>query len=134
MFFELFQFLIKNAANPLSVYGLNMRTTSSLESLNSVLGRLLCRRPNIYKFIEGIKVHEFAKVKELIQTDLLAEEDVATKRKTRKRKSDQDRDDKIKRVTEELDQNKITPDEFLEAFSKNEISLPESGRLFLSKK
>lgn len=58
---------LKNEENPLSVYGLNMRTTSSLESLNSVLGRLIPKRPNIFKFVDGIKIHEFTKHRELLE-------------------------------------------------------------------
>lgn len=105
-----------------------MRTTSSLESINSVLGRLFLRRPNIYKFIDGIKIHEFAKYRELLE--LSAEKEDAPKRQTRKRKSDQERDDKIKRATEDLTTKAITTSQFLETFSKDGSLLPKNGNIF----
>lgn len=105
-----------------------MRTTSSLESLNSVLGRLLPRRPNLYKFVDGLKIHDFAKYKELME--LSAEKEDEPKQ-TQKRKSDQERDDKIKQATEKLTKKAITTSEFLEIFSKAENLIPKSGNSFL---
>lgn len=64
---SLFILFLKNDENPLSVFGLNMRTTSSLESLNSLLGQLIPTRPNIFKFVDGIKIHEFTKHRELLE-------------------------------------------------------------------
>lgn len=102
-----------------------MRTTSSLESMNSVLGRFFLRRPNIYKFIDGLKIYEFAKYKQLLE--LSVENEDARKRKTRKRKRDQERDDKIKRVTEDLIKRKINTSQFLEKFSTDGSLLPKEG-------
>lgn len=106
----------------MSVFELNMRTTSSLESLNSVLGRLIPHKPNIFKFVDGIRIHEFAKCEELLQLD--ASEKA---RPARKRKRDQERDDRIKRVTQNLVDKRITTSMFLETFSVTENSLPHSG-------
>lgn len=125
--YQIVIFFEQNAKNPLSVFGLNMRTTSSLESLNAVLGRLLPRHPNIYKFVDGIKIHEFSKYNELLQLSSMKEN--ATKL-SRKRKRDQERDDKIKKATQELTEKKISTSEFLETFSNNENLLPNSGKLF----
>lgn len=102
-----------------------MRTTSSLESINSVLGRFFLRRPNIYKFIDGLKIYEFAKYKEMLE--LSTENEDSTKRMTRKRKSDQERDEKIKRATEELISENITTSQFLGSFSKDGRLLPNNG-------
>lgn len=104
-----------------------MRTTSSLESLNSVLGRLIPHKPNIFKFFDGIRIHEFAKYQELLQLDTLETESGPT----RKRKRDQERDDRIKQVTQDLVDEKITTRMFLETFSMAENSLPHSGNFFI---
>lgn len=125
---EFFSFLIcvlffQNEKNPLSVFGLNMRTTSSMESLNSVLGRLIPKHPNIFKFIDGIKLHEFAKFRELLELS----NNCPAKQLKRKKKIDEEREAKIKRTTDELLLENITPSEFLDAFSLDHTMLPHSG-------
>lgn len=100
-----------------------MRTTSSLESLNSVLGRLIPKQPNIFKFIDGIKLHEFAKHRELLE--LLF--NCPKKQLKRKKEIDEKRDAKIKRTTEQLVNNEISPSEFLDVFSSDQTLLPKSG-------
>lgn len=103
-----------------------MRTTSSMESLNSVLGRMIPKHPNIFKFIDGIKLHEFAKSRDLMELSFNCPE----KKLKRKRKIDEEREAKIKRTTDELLMENISPSEFLDIFSSNQNLLPHSGNFF----
>lgn len=108
-----------------------MRTTSSLESMNSQLNRSFGRaRPNIFQFIDHIKTHESLKCEKLAK--LVKTTVVSSKQLERKRKRDKERDDKIKYFTEELEQNRINVAEFLESMANKDI-LPKSGKnsLFL---
>lgn len=100
-----------------------MRTTSSLESMNSVLGRMIPKRPNIFKFIDGIKLHEFAKNRELLELSFKCPKNQLK----RKRKADQWREEKIMKATEELMGEDISPSEFLDIFSNDQSLLPHSG-------
>lgn len=52
----------KNERSPLSVYQINMRTTSSLEAMNSQINRSFgLKQPNIFKFMGCLKMHEYRK-------------------------------------------------------------------------
>lgn len=101
-----------------------MRTNSSVESDNSVLGRLIPKHPNIYKFIDGIKVHEFARQRELLELESFCPD----KQLKRKRNEDVEREAKIKRANDQLLEEKITPGQFLEVFSADQSLLPPSGK------
>lgn len=101
-----------------------MRTTSSVESMNSALNRGCKARPNIFKFIDRIRLHEFSKQLDLID---LFEDDV-TEEFERKRKLDRERELKITHFTNLLLQNDITVQEFLEAMSTKSF-LPGTGTL-----
>lgn len=102
-----------------------MRTTSSLESLNSQLNRTFGRaRPNIFQFIDHIKSHESSKCERMAK--LVKTTSVSTKQLERKRKKDKERDDKIKYFTEKLEQNIINVCVFLESMANKDM-LPKSG-------
>lgn len=102
-----------------------MRTTSSLESLNSVLGRSFPLHPHIFKFMDYLKLHEFSKYCDLVD---LMRPNIPPEQFERKRKIDRERDQKINFFSEMLTRNEITPSEFLEAMATKEI-LPMDGIL-----
>lgn len=96
-----------------------MRTTSSLESLNSQLSRSFPKHGSIWKFIEQLKSHEFMKATEM--TKLMHSN--APTQNQRKRKKDKEREAKIDFFMNMLDANEISPGLFLEAMG-NRIILP----------
>lgn len=89
-----------------------MRTTSSLESMNAVLRRSFPNHPHIYKFIDRLRLFEFSK-----SLDMLAatKSEVSEKQLQRRKKRDQMREDKIRKLTLLLNTNEhISPGFFLE--------------------
>lgn len=108
--------------NPLSVHGANMRTTSSLESLNSQLNRTFGRaHPNIFEFIEHLKLHEAFK-----SNIMLAKTTSVTKEQLEpRRKRDKERNLKIEFFTEKFANNEISVVEFLTAMANKDI-LPKN--------
>lgn len=99
-----------------------MRTTSSLESMNSVLGRGCRKHPQMFKFIDHIRSHEFSKSLDLLN---LVEDDIDCDFE-RKRQRDKEREKKISFFTNQLQEGKITVGNFLEAMSDKNI-LPGTG-------
>lgn len=93
-----------------------MRTTSSIESLNSQMNRSFPKRGHIWKFIEQLKFHEYSKARDMhrISKDTNFEP-------KRKRKSDRERDEKIKFLSNLLRKKEITANEFLEAMAGKHI-------------
>lgn len=102
-----------------------MRTTSSVESLNSVIGRSFPKHPHILKFIGHLKLHEFTKSYDLSN---LTKSDTPPKQLERKRKADREREEKIVFFTKKLKAKEISASEFLDAMATKEI-LPTNGRL-----
>lgn len=113
--------MLKNAKNRISVAGLNMRTTSSVESLNSQLNRSFPKHGSIWKFVEQLKSHEFMKATEMAK--LMHSDKKSPSQNQRKRKKDRERDAKIDFFTKMLNANEISPGLFLEAMG-NRIILP----------
>lgn len=97
-----------------------MRTTSPLESFNSVIGRSIPKHPNIFRFIEYMKLHEFNIMLNMWKLPELDEPDTAH------RKLDRERDEKIKYATEMLKLNQITIEDFLGAVSIENM-IPNKG-------
>lgn len=100
-----------------------MRTTSSLESMNSVLGRGCRKHPQMFKFIDHIRKHEFGRSLDLLN---LFEDDVDKEFK-RKRQLDREREEKISYFTKKLQEGEITVEDFLDAMSDKNI-LPGTGK------
>lgn len=112
----------KNQKNGLSVADLNMRTTSSLESINSHIGRSFPKHPNIFKFIDCLKQYEYTrstKMRKLIQN-------CPKRQMERKHNKDKEREKKIKHFTSLFRRKKINLGIFLEAMS-NKTILPLNG-------
>lgn len=99
-----------------------MRTTSSLESLNSQMNRSFAKHGHIWSFVEQLKFHEFAKTKEM---KLIIKEN---KQVGRKRKNDREREKKIKFFSNLLKEGNISPSEFLEAMA-DRLIMPLNGNL-----
>lgn len=112
----------------MSVAGLNMRTTSSLESLNSTLGRSVPKHPHIFRFINFIKFHEFVKSCDML---CLTGPDLPDSQLERRRKNDREREEKIQFFTSKLMAREINSSEFLEAMG-NKCILPRIGMILLS--
>lgn len=125
----------QNERNSLSVFGINMRTTSSLESLNATLKRWFPSHPHIYKFLECLKLFEFSKaldMLEAVRTGAPTPEQLQ-----RKKKKDQKREDKIKYLTDLLEYNGfMTAEQFLRLFAADvhdaeEVMQEEGGNTFI---
>lgn len=93
-----------------------MRTTSSLESLNSQLGRSFPKHGHIWRFIEQLKYHEYSKSRDMLR--LSRGTNIGKKNK---RKKDKERMERIKFLSILLRDKKITSDEFLEAMAGKNI-------------
>lgn len=102
-----------------------MRTTSLLESFNSVIGRSVPKHPNIFRFIDYMKLHEskiMLKMGSLLESD--EEFDTAQK------KIHRERSEKIKYATEMRKNGQITVEEFLQAVSIEDM-IPKKGLFFI---
>lgn len=97
-----------------------MRTTSSLETLNGELGKLIQPHPNIWSFMDNLKLIEFQKSNILMQK--VHENHVCFERK---RPKDQERERDIRDLTKLLKNKKISSHQFLEEIA--------SRRMFRSK-
>lgn len=83
------------------------------------------KHPEIYKFVDCLKLFEFEKRSEMIELrDIVCE-----KQLQRKRKKDKVRGEKIEFFSSLLKKNEISIREFLEAMG-NRVILPSSGRHF----
>lgn len=105
-----------------------MRTVSSLESMNSQIGRSFQPHANIFKFIESLKMHEFMKSCEMNNLILNTSE----KSFRKKHKTDREREDKIKFFTALLERKEVDIGEFLEAMA-NKAILPSAGAFHIFK-
>lgn len=99
-----------------------MRTTSSLESMNSQIGRSFPRHPNIFKFIECLKQHEYTKA--TIMKKLIT--NCPKNQMNRKHQEDKERDEKIRHFSSLFAKKKIGIGMFLEAMANKKI-LPLNG-------
>lgn len=99
-----------------------MRTSSPMESINSVVQRQFPAITNIYKFAECLRLYESIRSTDLLQISGT----ITSQRLKRARKIDEERDQKIKFFSEQLSKGTITVQEFLEAMACKEI-LPGEG-------
>lgn len=111
----------KNAKNCISVYGINMRTISSGESLNSQMNRSFPKHGHLWRFIQQLQSHEFMKSTEMLK--LTQRNEKTPYQSQRKRKKDREREAKITFFSEILNKKKISAEEFLEAMA-DRILLP----------
>lgn len=95
-----------------------MRTTSSIEGLNSVIQKSFPSRTTIFKFIESLKLHEATKATDLYQ---ISEGQITNPQLERRRKTDRQREQKIEFVTNALNAGDISVSDFLVAMSEDDI-------------
>lgn len=98
-----------------------MRTTSSEESLNSVMQRRFSKRTTIFRFALDIQMHESIKATDLYQ---LSKNNILSPQLQRKRQEDRERDEKIKYFSALLNNNSISVAYFLKAMSRKDILPP----------
>lgn len=96
-----------------------MRTTSSHESLNSQIQRMLPQTTNLYKFAESLQLHESIKSSDLHQ---LSTGNITNGLMEKRRAEDKARDVKIKLLTEKLRLRKISALGFLKSMSTSNVS------------
>lgn len=92
--------------------------------MNSVLGRGCQKHPQMFKFIDHIRKHEFKKSLDLLN---LYKNDGSNDFK-RKRKLDKEREEKISYFTNQLQKGEINVQDFLEAMSDKSV-LPKTCKL-----
>lgn len=116
-------FFLQNKRNSISVAQLNQRTTSLIESVNSVIQRSFPDRTHILKFVESLKLYESIKSTDLYQ---IVHDEIETPILQRKRSKDKARDEKIKWWSAYLAKKEITIAEFLDQMSGKDV-LPSNG-------
>lgn len=101
------------------MFGTSTRTTSAIEAYNGVLGRMIPKHGNFFKFVSILLYEEFSKSRDL---KLLIDCGGALGKVKKPRKSI-DRADKIEAAAKELQSGKITASIFLNrlVFPKNRI-------------
>lgn len=107
-----------------------MRTTSSLESMNSQMNRMFFKsHPNIFVFIENLKCHEYIEAEEMFN---LVNTVVKDRQFERKRFRDRQRDEIIKYYSDLLEQNLITANKFLKDVAEARIFIQKGMQNFYS--
>lgn len=101
-----------------------MRTTSSLEGMNSDVQRDFPAQTTIFKFTDALKMHESKKSSDLHTLSL---EKVSDQQLQRRRKEDRVRDDKIREFTALLKDGQISVLDFLKSMAIKEV-LPKDGK------
>lgn len=123
---KIFFCFLQNERNSLSVAGVNMRTTSSVESLHAKFNRSFPSHGNIFNFLNSLKLFEYSKV-----TDFYRLTQRVTKNQLeRKRPRDKQRNEKIRQYTELLERDEISVYKFLKLMA--EENLP-SGKSVVAK-
>lgn len=98
-----------------------MRTTSSLEAMNSQLNRLFAEKhPNIFCFVEYLKYHEYSEAQKMLD---LVSADMPEGLCERVRERDRSRDKKIKYYSGLLRMNAISVKKFLKVIGIRSPSL-----------
>lgn len=108
----------QNEINSISVAETNMRTTSSVESMNAQMGRFFPKHGNIWQFIEQLKIHENMKTRDMLK---IAKLNIEERTQSRKTKNARDRDLKIKTLSEQLKNKEISAIQFLEMMVENRL-------------
>lgn len=93
-----------------------MRTTSSVESFNAVLNRSIHKNPGFFRLILALRVHECRKADEMYYKVHNVADEYFEKKKIR----DQNRDKKIKLLTDALDTGKLNTEGFMVEMAKEE--------------
>lgn len=103
-----------------------MRTTSSLESLNSVLKRTFPLHPNMFRFMERLKVFEFGKQLKMFDSMRKGPSE------NRRRLQDRLRDEKVRNILHQLNntEDDFNIGDFFNMLANQDI-LPNSGEIYI---
>lgn len=97
--------------------------------MNAALRRICPNHPHIFKFLDRLRLHEFSKSLDVL---LSVDSDAPLQKLQRRRRLKcKRRMAKIAYLTEALQNNKITPDLFLEAMA-NERKILEIGKIIIN--
>lgn len=102
-----------------------MRTTSSVEALNSTVQKTFPDLPNIYTFVQNLRLFDSIKSTDLHQLTLPTTSEVKAKMR---RLKDHHRDEKILLCSQSLSNKDITILEFLYLMANLKIRLPTDGK------
>lgn len=100
-----------------------MRTTSSVEAMNSVIQRTFPEQTQIFKFVNSLRMFESIKSTDLYQ---ISRGYFTNQHLQRKRAEDRKREEKIKTLSTLLNNETISVPQFLESMSANDV-LPPNG-------
>lgn len=98
-----------------------MRTTSQLESVNSSIQRSFPKSPNIFTFIENLRLFDSIESTNLYQLRLGS---ITNPRLEKQRQEDRKRNEKIKLCTESLKKKELTVLNFLSIMADEQIQVP----------
>lgn len=101
----------------ISVSNTSTRTTSALEAYNGILGKMIPKHGNFFKFVQVLQAEEFSKSREFEQFVSSG----GSFGKPKRRKINIDKDSKIEKALDELQKGVITASTFLNrmVFPKN---------------
>lgn len=114
-------YLVQNERNTISVADAHMRTTSLVESMNSVIQRSFPPKPHWYKFVECLRLHEAIKSTDLYQ---MSSGDINNPKLQQIRAKDKERKEKIQLLLNKLNMEEIDVAEFLEQMCENPVAAP----------
>lgn len=115
--------IFKDKKNSISVANLNNRTTSPLESFHSAMNRSVPKHANFFVFIDGVKLFESKKSDELY--NVIHAKPSANLNKAI-RKEAQERDVRIRSLTELICSGAISTKQFLEAMAEDDQCMYEN--------
>lgn len=102
-----------------------MRTNSSIESMNAVLGKCFPPKPDIFQFTDCLREFEFMKV-DMLQ-EIMSGKAV---KKCPKRKNVMERDMRISAALHSFDEGNLSVAQYLESLAYEDIMssvIPENG-------
>lgn len=118
---DIFFHILQNHRHSLSVHSLDMRTTSSVESMHGVFSKHFPKHPNIFDFIANLRQHESTitdKIEQLVDDDGPSQ---------MIHEKDRIRDEKINRYSKLLRNKSISFKQFLSEMSKESEIDDNSG-------
>lgn len=95
-----------------------MRTTSSVESFNALLNLSIDKHPEFFKLVMALKIHDSRKTDEMFY--VANNNPVPDAYFEKKKKKDQERDQKIRSLTDKLEANELDTEAFMRAMAKDE--------------
>lgn len=95
-----------------------MRTTSSVESFNAVLNRSIEKRPNFFRLVLALQIHESRKADKMHYVATNCPSPCGHFRK--KKKEDEEREQKIVKLTGDLNEGRLSTEGFMLEMAKDD--------------